>query len=90
MNISFTPRELLHTFETLVKTQMDFPEDNVLLLNKFRTAILSALSKLHEENVATSFQAWEETQTKKIQAKKIQDLQQKNENLSKDLPKPNK
>lgn len=85
MNISFTPRELLHTFETLVKTQMDFPEDNVLLLNKFRTAILSALSKLHEENVATSFQAWEETQTKKIQ-----DLQQKNENLSKDLPKPNK
>ncbi len=85
MNISFTPRELLHTFETLVKTQMDFPEDNVLLLNKFRTAILSALSKLHEENVATSFQAWEE-----IQSKKIQDLQQKNENLSKDLPKPNK
>ena len=85
MNISFTPRELLHTFETLVKTQMDFPEDNVLLLNKFRTAILSALSKLHEENVATSFQAWEE-----IQSKKIQDLQQKNENLSKDFPKPNK
>jgi len=85
MNISFTPRELLHTFETLVKTQMDLPEDNVLLLNKFRTAILAALSKLHEKNVVTSFQTWED-----IQTKKIKDLEKQNEEVVKDLPKPKK
>jgi hypothetical protein len=81
----FTPHEILHTFESLVKSQMTFPEDQEVLLNKYRLIILNALSKEYEKVKSKGFQTWEETQ-----AKKIQDLQQKNENLSKDLPKPNK
>jgi len=81
----FTPHEILHTFEALVKSQMTFPEYQEVLLNKYRLIILNALSKEYEKVKSKGFQTWEETQTKKIQ-----DLQQKNENLSKDLPKPNK
>jgi len=82
MNISFDPHELLHTFELLTKNQMLFPEDDEKLLNKFRTGILMALSKLHDEDVASSFQAWEE-----MQAKKIKDLEQQNEEVIKGMPK---
>jgi hypothetical protein len=85
MNISFTPHELLHTFEVLTKNQMIFPEDDVMLLSKFRTAILGALNKLHEENVNTSFQTWEETQSKKIK-----DLEKQNEQVLKEILKPTK
>ena len=85
MNISFDPHELLHTFELLTKNQMLFPEDDEKLLNKFRTGILIALSKLHDEDNAASFQAWKE-----MQAKKIKDLEQQNEAVLKDMPKPSK
>ena len=60
MNIDFTPHEFLHTFEVLTKNQMLFPEDDERLLNKFRTGLLIALNKLHDEDNAASFQAWEE------------------------------
>lgn len=83
MIIDFTPHELLHTFELLTKNQMLFPEDDEKLLDKFRTGILIALSKLHKEDVASSFQAWEETQIKKIS-----DLEIQNSDLLKDIPKP--
>jgi len=85
MIIDFTPHELLHTFEVLTKNQMVFPEDDVVLLNKFRTGILIALNKDHEEEKAASFKAWEETQTSKIK-----DLEQQNEAVLKDMPKPSK
>lgn len=85
MIIDFTPHELLHTFEVLTKNQMVFPEDDVVLLNKFRTGILIALNKDHEEEKAASFKAWEETQTSKIK-----DLEQQNEAVVKDMPKPTK
>ena len=85
MNITFTPHELLHTFEVLTKNQMIFPEDDVMLLNKFRAAILIALNKIHEENVNTSFQTWEEGQSKKIK-----DLEKQNEQVLKDIPKSTK
>ncbi len=83
MNITFTPHELLHTFEALTKNQMIFPEDDIMLLNKFRTAILVALNKIHEENVSTSFQTWEETQSKKIK-----DLEKKNEEILNVISRP--
>lgn len=82
MIIDFTPHELLHTFELLTKNQMLFPEDDEKLLDKFRTGILIALSKLHNEDVVSSFQAWEETQIKKIS-----DLEIQNGDLLKDIPK---
>lgn len=82
MNIDFTPHEFLHTFEVLTKNQMLFPEDDERLLNKFRAGMLIALSKLHDEDNAASFQAWEE-----MQAKKIKDLEQQNEAVLKDMPK---
>jgi len=85
MIIDFTPHELLHTFEVLTKNQMDFPEDDVLLLNKFRTGILTALNKIHEEDKAASFKAWEESQ-----ASKIKDLEKQNEEVLKEIPKPKK
>jgi hypothetical protein len=81
----FTPHEILHTFEALVKSQMTFPEDQEALLNKYRLIILDALQKEYDKEKADGFQAWEETQSKKIK-----DLQQKNEEVTKDLPKPNK
>lgn len=83
MNIDFTPHEFLHTFEVLTKNQMLFPEDDERLLGKFRTGLLIALNKLHEEDNEASFQAWEE-----MQAKKIKDLEQQNEAVLKDMPKP--
>lgn len=83
MIIDFTPHELLHTFEVLTKNQMLFPEDDESLLNKFRTGILIALNKVHEEDKVASFQAWEE-----MQAKKIKELEQQNEEVLKDMPKP--
>lgn len=83
MTIDFTPHEFLHTFEVLTKNQMLFPEDDERLLNKFRTGLLIALSKLHDEDNAASFQAWEE-----MQEKKIKDLEQQNEAVLKDMPKP--
>ena len=83
MNIDFTPHEFLHAFEVLTKNQMLFPEDDERLLNKFRTGLLIALNKLHEEDTAASFQAWEE-----MQEKKIKDLEQQNEAVLKDMPKP--
>jgi hypothetical protein len=82
MNISFTPHELLHTFEVLTKNQMIFPEDDEKLLNKFRAGILIALSKLHDEDSVAFFQAWEE-----MQSKKIKDLEKQNEDVLKDIPK---
>ena len=85
MIIDFTPHELLHTFEVLAKNQMDFPEDDVALLNKFRTGILIALTKDHEEDKLASFKAWEETQTSKIK-----DLEKQNEAVLKDMAKPSK
>jgi len=85
MIIDFTPHELLHTFEVLTKNQMDFPEDDIVLLNKFRTGILIALNKIHEDEKVASFQAWEE-----MQEKKIKDLEQQNEAVLKDMPKPTK
>ena len=83
MNIDFTPHEFLHTFEVLTKNQMLFPEDDERLLNKFRTGLLVALNKDHEEEKAASFQVWEE-----MQAKKIKDLEQQNEAVLKDMSKP--
>lgn len=85
MNIDFTPHEMLHTFEILTKNQMLFPEDDEKLLNKFRTGILIALSKLHDEDNVASFQVWKE-----MQAKKIKDLEQQNEEVLKVIPKPSK
>ena len=85
MNIDFTPHEFLHTFEVLTKNQMLFPEDDERLLNKFRTGLLIALNKDHEEEKAASFKAWEETQTSKIR-----DLEKQNEAVLKDMPKPTK
>jgi hypothetical protein len=82
---TFTPHEVLHTFEVLVKNQMTFPEDHEVLLNKYRLAILDALQKEYDKAKANGFQGWEESQTKKIQ-----DLQQKNEDLAKDLSKTKK
>ena len=82
MNIDFTPDEFLHTFEVLTKNQMLFPEDDERLLNKFRTGMLIALNKLHDEDNAASFQAWEEMQTKKIK-----DLEKQNEEVIKGMPK---
>lgn len=83
MNIDFTPHEFLHAFEVLTKNQMLFPEDDERLLNKFRTGLLIALNKLHDEDNAASFQAWEE-----MQEKKIKDLEKQNEEVLKDMPKP--
>lgn len=85
MNIDFTPQEFLHTFEVLTKNQMDFPEDDVVLLNKFRAGLLVALDKVHEEEKTIAFQAWEETQSKKIK-----DLEKQNEEVLKDIPKSKK
>lgn len=81
----FTPHEILHTFEVLIKNQMIFPEDHEVLLNKYRLVILDALNKEHEKVKTEGFQAWEDSQ-----AKKIKDLDQKNEEILKDLPKPKK
>lgn len=81
----FTPHEVLHTFEVLIKNQMTFPEDHEVLLNKYRLVILDALQKEYDKNKTDGFQAWEETQSKKIK-----DLEQKNEEVSKELPKPKK
>ena len=81
----FTPHEVLHTFEVLIKNQMTFPEDHEVLLNKYRLVILDALQKEYDKAKVDGFQAWEESQ-----AKKIQDLQQKNEELAKDFPKSKK
>lgn len=83
MNIDFTPHELLHTFEVLTKNQMIFPEDDDVLLNKFRVGILAALSKVHEEDKAASFKEWEETQSKKIK-----DLEKKNEEILNVISRP--
>jgi hypothetical protein len=77
----FTPHEILHTFEALVKSQMTFPEDQEVLLNKYRLIILDALSKEHDKAKVEGFQAWEETQTKKIK-----DLEKQNEEIFNDLP----
>lgn len=81
----FTPHEILHTFEVLIKNQMLFPEDHEVLLNKYRLIILDALSKEYEKAKAEGFQAWEDSQSKKIK-----DLEQQNEEVSKDLPKSKK
>ena len=81
----FTPQEFLHTFEVLIKNQMTFPEDHEVLLNKYRLVILDALQKEYDKAKVDGFQSWEESQTKKIQ-----DLQQKNEDLAKDLSKTKK
>lgn len=80
MNITFTPGELIHTFEVLSKEQMIFPEDDVMLLNKFRTIILIGLNKLHDDDKSTSYQTWEE-----LQSKKIKDLEKQNEAQLKDI-----
>jgi KaiC/GvpD/RAD55 family RecA-like ATPase len=81
----FTPHEILHTFEVLIKNQMTFPEDHEVLLNKYRLIILDALSKEYDKAKVEGFQAWEETQSKKIK-----DLEKQNEEVVKDLPKPKK
>ena len=79
MNINLTPLELVYLYETLLTSSVSSSEQQDArqsIVSKARTSLLEKLEKISVDTNKTQFESWAANE-----AKKVQDLEKKNDEL---------